>query len=340
MTTIEGLWWEMEDEGGTGWRLRQTRKDVGHALVAALEPGGTRVLLVRVGHIELPPRHQWPECRGLEWLSVSLDATAWWGVRLRDRTCLEVFSVLARDLDERLIGIGEPENAAKELFARLTLWQQFLKAWREGMSPESRRGLWGELHFLRSHLLPALGPTSALDSWKAGSAAHQDFQFGHAAVELKTTSAKPPQTIRITSERQLDETGVGILFLHVVIVDEREVGPDARGNGLSLPGLVTALRNDIAAEPPLLNTFNDLLLDRGWLDELADRWEDRKLTVRDDISLHVADGFPRLVEQHLPDGIGSVSYSLSLAACGHFRTATDRMLKVLANPPDLDLPSS
>jgi hypothetical protein len=34
-------------------------------------------------------------------------------------------------------------------------------------------------------------------------------------VEVKTTAAKQPQSVRITSERQLDDTGVGALFLHV-----------------------------------------------------------------------------------------------------------------------------
>lgn len=60
-------------------------------------------------------------------------------------------------------------------------------------------------------------------AWKAALAAHQDFQFSTGALEVKTTAAKQPQSVRITSERQLDDTGVGALFLHVVVVDEREV---------------------------------------------------------------------------------------------------------------------
>jgi hypothetical protein len=252
MTTIEELWQEMEAEGGSTWRLRNSRKDGAHPLVVALEPHhGSRAMLLPVPGLELPPRREWPECRGLEWQTVRLNAVPYWGVRLRDALCTDVFSALAQDLDSRLALATTVEEAAAELFCRLRLWQQFLKAWRDGMSLEARRGLWGELYFLHARLLPALGAAEAVTGWKAGTAAHQDFQFPHAAVEVKTTSAKQPQSVRITSERQLDETGVGSLFLAVVVVDEREVIPVAGTPGQSLSALVAALRVELSIVPPL-----------------------------------------------------------------------------------------
>ena len=145
------------------------------------------------------------------------------GVRLRDPACADVFTALAEDVAPRVAAAGGAKQAAAELLGRLRRWQQFLTASHDELSVEAQRGLWGELHVLRTHLLPALGAAATVEGWKASAAAHQDFQFAGGAVEVKTTAAKQPQSVRITSERQLDDTGVGALFLHVVVVDEREV---------------------------------------------------------------------------------------------------------------------
>lgn len=329
--TIEQLWQEMAGEGGSVWRLRLARKHGTHPLVLALEPvNHSRVLLVPVPGVVLPPRRDWPECRGLEWITISLDSTPYWGVRLRDATCSDVFVSLAQDLDARLALAGGTEQAAAELYGRVKLWQQFLKAWQEGLSLEARRGLWGELYVLCAHLLPVLGPVVAVTGWKAGSAAHQDFQFPNAAVEVKTTAAKQPQSIRITSERQLDETGAGALFLQVVVVDEREVGMAEDAPGQSLTALVTDLRAQLAPDLSTLGFFNDLLLQRGWHDEHGPRYENRRLTVRKELTYQVRPGFPRLLECDLPPGVGDVSFGIALAACEPFEVPIHELQNTLA----------
>lgn len=337
MMTVDSLWQEMEAEDeSSAWRLRLARKQGANPLVLALEPTKhSRVLLVPVPGVMLPVRREWPECRGLEWLTISLDGMPYWGVRLRDAACSGVFTALAQDLDARLALTTGTEQAATELFGRLKLWQQFLKAWQDGMGPEARRGLWGELHFLREHLLPALGAPVAVNGWKAGAAAHQDFQFHQAAAEIKTTAAKQPQSVRITSERQLDETGVGALFLHVIVVDEREVPPAAGVLGQSLPSLVTALRTSLADDAPTLSLFNDLLFHRGWFDEHGPRYENHRLTVRNELSYRVQPDFPRLIEKNLPSGVGDVNFALALAACVPFAVTLSEMLGTLAMADDV-----
>jgi hypothetical protein len=244
-----------------------------------------------------------------------------------------VFTALAQDLDARLTLAQTTEESAAELFGRLKLWQQFLKAWHDGMSLEARRGLWGELYFLRATLLPAMSAAEAVTGWKAGTAAHQDFQFAHAAVEIKTTSAKQPQSVRITSERQLDETGAGKLFLNVVVVDEREVSMAAGTPGQSLPALVASIRAELAGDPSNLALFNDLLFHRGWLDEHIPRYESHRLTLREELIFRVEPGFPRLVEGNLPEGVGDVNYALSLSASKGFQIEVTEMLTALAETP-------
>lgn len=105
--------------------------------------------------------------------------------------------------------------------------------------------------------------------WKDRAATHQDFQFSGCTVEVKAMAAKQPQSVRITSERQLDDTSVGALFLHVIVVDEREVPAGGTGTGQSLPALIADVRTGLSTELIVLAAFNDRLLDGGWLDAQA-----------------------------------------------------------------------
>lgn len=149
-------------------------------------------------------------------------------------------------------------------------------------------------------------------------------------MEVKTTAAKQPQTVRITSERQLDDTGVGALFLHVVVVDEREVPTDGTAPGQSLSALIADVRKELTRDPIALAAFNDRLLDRGWLDAHASRYEGRRWTVRGERTYQVRCGFPRLVEVDLPMGVGDVNFAVSLAACEPFAAPVSGMVKAVA----------
>lgn len=358
--TIEQLWREMESEAGANiaWLTRFALPQTGHPLLVALEQAPrARALLVPVSRAALPPRREWPECRGLELISVALGSQLHLGVRLREPACADVFTALAEDVAPRVAAASDSKQAAAELLGRLRLWQQFLTASRDGLSVEAQRGLWGELHMLRAHLLPTLGAAVSVAGWKASAAAHQDFQFSGGAVEVKTTAAKQPQSVRITSERQLDETGVGALFLHVVVVDEREVESGSQGNesqtefghaarelrrvnqslltsaatkmGTSLPALIADVRAQLCTDVIALAAFNDRLLDRGWLDAHASRYEGRRWSVRREHTFRVAPGFPRLIEADLPSGVGDVNYAMSLAVCAPFGTPVAVILATL-----------
>jgi hypothetical protein len=330
--TIEQLWQEMEaeDEANVAWLTRFATTQTSHPLLIALEQGTrARALLVPVSQATLPPSREWPECRGLELITVTLDSQVHLGVRLRDTTCADVFTALAEDVAPRVAAADSAKQATAELLGRLRRWQQFLTASRDGLSVEAQRGLWGELNVFRVHLLPALGPAATVTGWKASAAAHQDFQFSGGAAEVKTTAAKQPQSVRITSERQLDDTGVGVLFLHVVVVDEREVPSTGSISGQSLQAVIAEIRTELSSDLIALAAFNDRLLERGWLDVHASRYEARRWTVRGERTYQVRRGFPRLMEVDLPAGVGDVNFAVSLAACEPFAAATSEMVTAL-----------
>ena len=334
--TIEQLWLAMEAEGGknVAWLTQFARPQTGYPLLVALEQATrARALLIPVTKAVLPPRRDWPECRGLEIISISLGSQPHLGVRLRDRACADVFTVLAEDVALRVTSASSAKLAVAEFMRRLLRWQKFLAIGREGLTLEQQRGLYGELHTLRVHLLPALSALPAVKGWRAPKATHQDFQFAAGSVEVKTTIVKQPQAVRITSERQLDDTGIPSLFLHVVVLDEREVDSGFEGSGQSLPEMVAVLRSCLADESQALELFDDRLLETGYLDADAPRYECRRYTLRRELTFRVRRSFPRLVESDLMTGIGDINYALSLAACEPFTVKPEVMLKILRAPP-------
>lgn len=332
--TIEELWQALEAEAATAcsqtWLTRRATAQPGWPLLVALDPASrTRTLLLPAPHSALPPHRDWPECRGLDLQTLALGADPHFTVRLRDAAGADVFTALAEDIAPRVSAAASGREAVAALFGRLRRWQQFLLAARAGLSREQERALWGELHCAGTHMLPTFGPTATVEAWKAAAAAHQDFQFPAGALEVKTTAAKQPQSVRITSERQLDDTGVGALFLHVVVVDERDVAPGGRTPGQSLPALIATLRAALSVEPASLAAFEDLLLDAGYLDTHAPRYDGRRRTVRSELTFRVSAGFPRLTERELPAGVGDVSYAVSLAACVPFTVETSPAITTL-----------
>jgi hypothetical protein len=331
---IEQVWTELEAEaavpGASAWLTRLALPQPQSLLVALETATLRRSLLLPMPERLIPPAASWPQCHGLELISLALNGKPHFGVRLTDLGASDVFSILAEDLAPRISSLSDAQAKAGMLVGRLRRWQKFLAAGTSGLSVERVRGLYGELFTLRSTLLPRLGANASVTAWRAPTASHQDFQMVTGAVEVKTTAAKQPQSVRIASERQLDGTGVGALFLHVVIVDEREVenngGPPG---GESLPELVGDLRRLLTPISSALEIFEERLVDAGYLQAHAHRYDCTRFALRGIRTFAVTDGFPRIVEKELKPGVGEVSYSLSLAVCEPFSIEIGTMLAAL-----------
>ena len=326
---IDLLWNELEKEGPstTGWLSRIARPVAGAypLLVAIHQATHARALLLPASKDLLPPRSEWPDCSGLELSLVAVAGKPHVCVKLRERASADVFTVLAEELAERISAARDRAGAVSILFDQLNRWQLFLAAARSGMGVERQRGLFGELHVLVTHLLPRIGPMAAVQAWKGSASAHQDFQLARGALEVKTSAAKQPATVTITSERQLDDTGAGALFLHVVHVDERDVPSAPAVSGECLPEIVRRIRAQLVDAPAASAQFEEKLLLAGWLESQSSRYDDRRWTIRSERSFRVRDRFPRITESDLPAGIGHVSYELDLSACDDFSVPFDEL---------------
>jgi hypothetical protein len=262
---------------------------------------------------------------------IAVKSDTYLALRLRDAGSADVFSALAEVLVLRVAKAPTESEAVLELFGGLRQWQVFLAAAREGLTVESQRGLFGELMVLGRLLVPGLGPRRAVEGWKGFALANQDFQFPSGAIEVKTTAAVAPKTVRVSTERQLDETGVGELFLHVVIVDDREVASTGNVPGQTLAELVAETRRSVEGDAAVRATLDDGLVQAGWLDAAAAKYDGRRLTVRRQITFHVGPAFPRIIERTLPAGVANASYDLDLNACAPFECPAETMVAILGD---------
>lgn len=331
---IEELWPQLEaaraaDEnrrGGLGWVLRQIRPEPACPLHAAVELStGRRGLLLLIASGFVPPKRHWPICRGLEVFVGGEGAQVLFGVALKEPRHADVFTALAEDLARRITAAPDETARIAALLGGLSRWQRFLSARAEGLGSEAQRGLWAELHFLRAELAPLVGVESAVAVWQGPAGAAQDFLLPGGAVEVKATSAKPPFVVLISSERQLDSRGLRALYLRHYALAERE------GAGESLPDAVAATRAAVAASGAA-ELFEDRLLAAGYFDSHAPRYDGRGWRICEARDFAVRRGFPRLVERDLPTGIGSVRYSLALAACEPFSIPAATLRAALSLP--------
>jgi len=322
---IDELWTAMEAEAGYGgaWWLRLVRPDASCPLFAAMETSTRRRgILLRLPPSDIPSRRRWPRCQGLEPVALEIDGSAHFGVILKEERFADVFSALTEDLIRRVGTATTAPEQAQAFLGQLARWQKFLTASSDGLTEEAERGLWGELYVVRRHLLPLLG-SSAIAAWTGPQGAQQDFQFPTGALEVKTTLAKQPQVVRITSERQMDAALWSALFLCVIALDSRE------GEGDSLPAMVGAVREMLQSDASAREAFEDGLLAAGYLDVHSRLYADRGHLVRSERFFQVGPEFPAIVENELPRGVGSVNYGLAIEACEHFGISVEMVINTL-----------
>jgi putative PD-(D/E)XK family protein DUF4420 len=313
MTITEQDWSQLEsDWHAHGVTVRRVYPQSSHEIfIGVRHPDGARMLKVAVGtHAAaqvIRQLHELPRTRGLEMQFARLDNDKReLQVMLTDPSMREVFSPLASDIAETAKAESDDAEAVLAAVGRFNHWRQMLERLAEsGLSAQARRGLVGELSFLREYLLDAMPAAAAVRSWTGPTGAHQDFQFVDVAVEVKTSSGKEPQTIVISSERELDDTGVAQLVLAHFSLDERR-----GGSGESLNAIVDSLHdtmNDAAAR----NNLNDWLVRVGYLEQQRGLYDEPRYTIRKRRFWRVTGEFPRITESDLRPGVGDCQYRIS-----------------------------
>ncbi|MCF7552181.1 PD-(D/E)XK motif protein [Pseudonocardia sp. WMMC193] len=236
-------------------------------------------------------------------------------ISLADPAFTDVFSVLASDVAAAAAAAEDDHQATAALFEQLERWRVLLQAIREdGLSPEFRRGLFAELHLLGGLVLEVLPAREAVEGWTGPLRSHQDFQYPSCAVEVKSTVGPQPQSITVASERELDGTGTGTLYLLHVSVDERQ-----GGDGESLNDSVAAVEAAVAADTSALTLLRARLALYGYHLHQRYLYDEPRYSIRETGLYRVEDQFPRIIERQLSPGVGSVRYKIAITACEPWR---------------------
>lgn len=231
-------------------------------------------------------------------------------VELKNQDHKDIFTSLAEDLIRSVASIKEESQLAKALLNRLLQWEAlFSKLSNQGLTPQAQRGLYGELCFLRFLLESETSFAEAVDSWTGPFAAIQDFQKGTKAVEVKASAGNNHQKIQISSNRQLDETGLESLYLFHISLDIRP------NNENTLNALVDLIEKILAVDVSALYSFQKKLEAGGYLKMQASFYDATGYLVRAQNAYRIEGDFPRIKEQDTPEGVGDVKYSILASQC-------------------------
>jgi hypothetical protein len=233
-----------------------------------------------------------------------LHALAVW---CREPALNDVFSSFAEAFLERWTAGAEPGAAAEACHAEF----RHLLAGPKAIDIADLVGLIGELLFLAD--LVGIAP-EAIDSWCADSGERHDFRHGAHGVEVKTTlrSGAAGQIVHVSSMDQLDPPDGGVLYLHLVRLEQVAHGP------LTLTGLVARISQVVGQ------------LHAGRLRARVERIGGRagelltpSFALLERQTFWVNEEFPRLSltklsSRQLDAGVRAVNYDLDLNSCRRF----------------------
>ena len=238
-------------------------------------------------------------------------------IRLLESSHRDIFLTLCRDIAEAAARASSEAEVLDLAVRRTWRWHQLLRAGSDRrLTPDEQRGLAGELMVLQRYLLARLPAAACVAAWTGPTDAPKDFEIGRIAIESKARRGGATPYIAISSEHQLDTTGVDRLFLHVVPIDR---SPDSVVGSVTLPELADSLRRRIeSTDPGARERFDALLLAAGLLPE--HNYDDFRWVAGESRVFEVRDKFPRLSATDLPRGVSSLRYSIALTACEPFAT--------------------
>lgn len=337
---LVALWQDIKDEqrrsGMPGLSVRRIDPQCADDLFAGIRmPAETRVFLLRLSSMPQLSRNALPQSRGFvahlarfehdpeHSFNLVIEAT--------EPHFNAVFGVLAEDLVVRILARAQQETALSVFIASLQQWKRFFDAaGLEGLSEEKLIGLLGELEFLRDFAMRHI-PTAlaALGGWVGPDPLSKDFEYHGCAIEVKATASRQPVKVRINGERQLDDLGAGNLFLFVLLAERTAAG------GLCVPELVDAVRASLPDGGSARLLFEEKLLAYGYHDMHRVRYESAKFIIHGTRLFQVRPGFPRLTSL-LPEGVGDISYTVTLSACEQFRIPENTLTDLLNTVPTYD----
>ncbi|MFE5430606.1 PD-(D/E)XK motif protein [Peribacillus simplex] len=235
----------------------------------------------------------------------------------------DLFSSLVWDLLEN-IKSSETNKIVNVIIYRLVMWQKFLNQNKlKSLGEKVQRGLFGELYFLNRLIDYGVNCNYLVDSWGGPEGRIHDFQFEDCAVEIKTSTSKQHQKINISNERQLDNSQINNLYLCHFSLDNQSQ------TGQSLNQIINQIRDKLLHLPYTLRNFENKLFEFGYIDIHTKYYEKPHYSVREYNRFKIKEGFPRIIEKDLLEGVGDVKYTIMVSGCKNFSIDEDEIVQLI-----------
>ena len=236
-------------------------------------------------------------------------------MELEDQEYIDVFLVFASRVCQEIESLESTEAAVERVFSVIDKWKEFFSDQTGALSESRQTGLYGELYLFTLVHESSVPARCVLNAWTGSSRTNQDYEFGSISIEVKSTAAIELSRVPISNIRQLDDAGIEALYLGRLAFDVR------RGAGENtLPRLVDGVRRIIDDQAPDVRvSFEEKLVAAGYRSAHEEYYLDRDYTLRGAAFYRVGEGFPKLLESTLPDGVMEASYIISLEACDAYR---------------------
>lgn len=217
----------------------------------------------------------------------------------------EVFINLCCDLISYSSKATNEKDALSLVISRYKQWNRLLEYQNKGLLDEaSRKGLLGELIFLKSKILEGVSPFSVVQSWVGSEGADQDFSFADRWYEVKTIGVSA-DTVNISSIQQLDRTDRG--FLIIIRVDK--CAPERQG-AFTLVQKIEEVRQLLNNDYDSIELFENKLVKRGYID--IPEYSEQYYYYSDFKSYIVNENFPKLISRNVPLQVIACQYTLSI----------------------------
>jgi hypothetical protein len=231
----------------------------------------------------------------------------------------DLFFSLCGSLVESLISVARGDTALNVALTHIKRWKAFLAGRNpRRLSPEEIRGLFAELTFLLQVMTEKSNELLAVSAWTGADSIQQDFVFADCAVEVKSVSGTDRNTIRISSEDQLDS-----IFDDLFLVAFRLGEAIDSDRASSLNALVKRIEDGLS-EADAIEEFSRKLGAYGYTP--LPEYDKPDFIVTGSDAFRILEGFPRIVRSGLPEGVSRVKYQIEMEHLAPFRCALKDVL--------------
>lgn len=234
-----------------------------------------------------------------------------------------IFESVISDLCEIIINVKTLNEMIHAVSKVLNEWKLFFEKQQfELLSTSSQKGLIGELYFLKDYLFQKYSFSESIKYWTGSDRTTHDFQINKIAIEVKATASKQHKKFFISSEKQLDSTGLEHLYLSLFCLNLHNNMSDK-----TLPSIINEIYKIIHDDSVATFLFQIKLAKYGYNEALADKYN-IGFTVFDMKYYEIINGFPRLLQNNIPNGIGDLKYSVMVSACTPFEVTFNKLINI------------